>query len=425
MLASAKALVSVPLLVAPVLKAKQLGEIEKLQVTYEVSERGAASRRDPWREGSWRGVASCRALLTRCYQPSVPSGITLPFSMPLCRMWQDPHLGDVKTTVYYTISTVKHVNSTAIQFLTDRGDTLSVWNGETFVQLAGSDVKYPVCKADVSCSALKVIVLSHNRYTTAPLPHRCRVAPLLLLAVSSLPRAALLSFFQSLPSAQPPYSAPTSPGQVADLTASDELVAEAHAALEGGNFTWRRLLAETQCLYQGANFVSLHERECSSLIDSTDLSSSPPIGGTSEQRQNCNRAEHCDVDFSHRPIECYDKCEELDTQAECELGKGKRPDASWWNGYWRERNAGTRGCQWLDQPNEVTGKKCDVDCTQRETLWDCIRHDKCQWVGQKSPLKFFCDNKCPVSRLPKHCPRANPAPALILHLYTSEVQAHH
>ena len=46
-LASAKALVSVPLLVAPVLKAKQLGEIENLQVTYEVSARGwvAAARR--------------------------------------------------------------------------------------------------------------------------------------------------------------------------------------------------------------------------------------------------------------------------------------------------------------------------------------------------------------------------------------------
>ena len=183
----------------------------------------------------------------------------------------------------------------------------------------------------------------------------------------------------------------------------------------------------TSFLFQGANFVSLHERECSSLIDSSDLrctcalpphlssstpllslldlllSGSPPIGGTSEQRLNCNRAEHCDVDFSHRPIECHDKCEELETQAECELGKGKRPEASWWNGYLRERNEGTRGCQWLEQPNEVTGKRCDVDCTTRESLWDCIRHDKCQWVGQKSPLKFFCDNKCPVSRHAKHC----------------------
>ena len=80
----------------------------------------------------------------------------MPLYTPLRRVWQDPHLNDVRTTVYYTISTVKHVNSTAIQFLTDRGDTLSVWNGETFVQLAGSDLKYPVCKADVSCSALKV-----------------------------------------------------------------------------------------------------------------------------------------------------------------------------------------------------------------------------------------------------------------------------
>ena len=301
-LASAKALVSVPLLVAPVLKAKQLGEIENLQVSYE-----------------------------------------------------DPHLDGVQTTVYYTISTVKHVNSTAIQFLTDRGDTLSVWNGETFVQLAGSDVKYPVCKADVSCSALKV----------------------------------------------------------ADFTASGELVTEAHEALDRAGFTWRRQLAETQCLYQGANFVSLHQRECSSLIDPMDLSGSPPIGGTAEQKQNCNRAEHCNVDYAARPNVCYDKCETLDTQAECEEGKGQRPEASWWNGYLRDANEGTRGCQWLDQPSEVTGKRCDVDCTERETLWDCIKHDKCQWVGQKSPLKFFCDNKCPVSRRAKRHPRVSPAPALI------------
>jgi len=270
-----------------VLKAKQLGEIENLQVSYE-----------------------------------------------------DPHLDGVQTTVYYTISTVKHVNSTAIQFLTDRGDTLSVGNGETFVQLAGSDVKYPVCKADVSCSALKV----------------------------------------------------------ADFTASGELVTEAHEALDRAGFTWRRQLAETQCLYQGANFVSLHQRECSSLIDPMDLSGSPPIGGTAEQKQNCNRAEHCNVDYAARPNVCYDKCETLDTQAECEEGKGQRPEASWWNGYLRDANEGTRGCQWLDQPSEVTGKRCDVDCTERETLWDCIKHDKCQWVGQKSPLKFFCDNKCPIDK---------------------------
>ena len=55
----------------------------------------------------------------------------------------------------YHIATVSIVNLTALWFTTVEGDTIRVWNGETFLTTTGG-ARHDLCEAEASCAALVV-----------------------------------------------------------------------------------------------------------------------------------------------------------------------------------------------------------------------------------------------------------------------------
>jgi hypothetical protein len=100
-LASTTAVVALPLIAAPVVPVQQLAQVEHLSVSYSADESA------------------------------------------------DP------VTLLFKISRVSLYNNTAVSFLASSGDTVNVINGQTYVTLT-SGASYPICAADVSCSALTI-----------------------------------------------------------------------------------------------------------------------------------------------------------------------------------------------------------------------------------------------------------------------------